>query len=154
MSACQQITCSGSWALLCLVFTLCRVKIIWFFLSCQIWHKAYNKCHETTADVKVSEMCIKMSLQVASSLQYLKQAKMLHLVMKIAIFLNFVMNYFFYLSVLHNPTDIWLFTVFFQNKRIISFCFVCHFSKKANKRFRSLSTLLNSFSNIKCTKYS
>lgn len=94
MSACQQITCSGSWALLCLVFTLCRVKIIWFFLSCQIWHKAYNKCHETTADVKVSEMCIKMSLQVASSLQYLKQTKMLHLVMKIAIFLNFVMNYF------------------------------------------------------------
>lgn len=113
MSACQQITCSGSWALLCLVFTLCRVKIIWFFLSCQIWHKAYNKCHETTADVKVSEMCIKMSLQVASSLQYLKQTKMLHLVMKIAIFLNFVMNYFFYLSVLHNPTDIWLFTGFF-----------------------------------------
>lgn len=51
-------------------------------------------------------MCIKMSLQVASSLQYLKQTKMLHLVMEIAIFLNFVMNYFFYLSVLHNPTDI------------------------------------------------
>lgn len=32
-------------------------------------------------------MCIKMSLQVAGSLQYLKQTKMLHLVIKIVIVL-------------------------------------------------------------------
>lgn len=40
-------------------------------------------------------MCIKMSLQVASSLQYLKQTKTLHLVMKIAIFFKFRDELFF-----------------------------------------------------------
>lgn len=61
---------------------------------------------------------------------------------------------------LHNLTGIWLyiFLIVFLNNCIISLRFVCHFSKKTNqktnKRFRTLSTLFNLFSNIKCTRYS